>query len=365
MQIKFLDLLKSYRELSEELDFAISNVLNSGYFVGGDEVIKFELNWANYCNSSFAIGVGNGLDAIHIALESLNIGIGDEVIVPSNTFIATWFAVSKSGAKIVPVEPCYKTFNLDPSLLENAITERTKAIIPVHLYGQPANLNPIIEIARKYSLYVIEDAAQCHGAKYFGERIGSHGDIVTWSFYPGKNLGAFGDAGAITTNSSEIADRVKMISNYGSKEKYVHQLKGQNSRLDPIQAAILNVKLKFLDEWNLRRKIIAKIYSDTLDNERFSLPCISPSVDHVWHLYVIKHSSRDRLQEYLKLNGIETLIHYPIPPHKQNAFSDDFKSKTFPVAEDLASTILSLPIGPHLSRDEAEYISKIVNDFKS
>jgi dTDP-4-amino-4,6-dideoxygalactose transaminase len=272
MKIPFLDLQAAYLELKPEIDAAISRVLNSGWYILGPEVEAFEEEWAAYCGASHAVGVGNGLDALTLALRALEIGPGDEVIVPSNTYIATWLAVSAVGATPVPVEPNPSTYNIDPTLIPDALTPRTKALLPVHLYGQPADLDPILALARQHNLAVVEDAAQAHGARYKSKRIGAHGDVVCWSFYPGKNLGALGDAGAITTRRADIADRIRMMRNYGSREKYVNDVQGVNSRLDPIQAAVLRVKLKVLDEWNDRRKSIASLYTQHLDDCPLSLP---------------------------------------------------------------------------------------------
>ena len=264
MKVPFLDLRAAYLELKPEIDAAIARVLDSGWYILGPEVEAFEAEWAEYCGASHAVGVGNGMDALTLALRALQIGPGDEVIVPSNTYIATWLAVSAVGATPVPVEPDLATYNIDPALIPAAITPRTKALLPVHLYGQPADLDPILAIARQHNLAVVEDAAQAHGARYKGCRIGAHGDVVCWSFYPGKNLGALGDAGAVTTNRADLADRIRVLRNYGSREKYVNELQGVNSRIDPIQAAVLRVKLKVLDEWNARRCRIAALYSQEL-----------------------------------------------------------------------------------------------------
>ena len=299
--------------------------------------------------TAYCVGVANGLDALHLALVAMGIGAGDEVIVPSNTFIATWLAVSQSGAIPVPVEPVESTYNIDPDKVEAAITPRTKAILPVHLYGQPVDLDPILALARKHGLRVLEDAAQAHGARYKGKRIGGHGDVVAWSFYPGKNFGALGDAGAITTNDPELADRIRVLGNYGSRVKYVNEVKGYNSRLDPVQAVALRVKLRHLDEWNARRTAIAARYTAELTGSGIVLPEVPEWADPVWHLYVVQHADRDRLQNDLKEVGIGTLIHYPIPPHLQRAYWDaGYARGRFPIAENMASRLLSLPMGPQL-----------------
>uniref|UniRef100_UPI0025795D7F DegT/DnrJ/EryC1/StrS family aminotransferase n=1 Tax=Thioclava sp. UBA3469 TaxID=1947693 RepID=UPI0025795D7F len=264
MIIPFLDLGAAYRELKTEIDAAVMRVLESGWYILGPEVEAFEAEWAEYCGASHAVGLGNGLDALILALRTLDVGPGDEVIVPSNTYIATWLAVSAVGAIPVPVEPDTATHNIDPARLAAAVTERTKVLLPVHLYGQPADLDPILKLAREKGIAVVEDAAQAHGARYKGQRIGAHGDVVCWSFYPGKNLGALGDGGAITTNREDLADRIRVLRNYGSREKYVNEIKGVNSRLDPIQAAVLRAKLPYLDAWTERRREIATAYGEGL-----------------------------------------------------------------------------------------------------
>ena len=361
--IKFLDLHATYIELKEEIDQAVLRVLDSGCYVLGKEVELFEKNWASFCKAKHCLGLASGLDALIVSLKALDIGVGDEVIVPSNTYIATWLAVDSVGAKIVPVEPNLETYNIDTFEIEKSITTKTKAIIPVHLYGNPADIESIIEISKKYKIKVIEDAAQSHGAKFKNKLIGSHGDIICWSFYPGKNLGAFGDAGAITTNSPEIYKKIKILRNYGSDKKYFNKFKGLNSRLDPIQACILNVKLKYLNEWNNRRKIIADFYLKKIKNEKIILP-LKNQYDSCWHQFIIRTNNRSNLLDYLKSFGIDTLIHYPIPPHKQEAFEGTYLSKLkLNIAERLSNEVLSLPIGPHLEEKEYKYISKVLTDY--
>ncbi|OPY67543.1 MAG: dTDP-3-amino-3,6-dideoxy-alpha-D-galactopyranose transaminase [Syntrophorhabdus sp. PtaU1.Bin002] len=352
-KIPFLDLKQTYLELKTELDSAVQRVMNSGRYIHGEELSAFESEFAEYCGVKYCIGVGNGLDALHLILRALDIGAGDEVIVPSNTFIATWLAVSYAGAAPVPVEPNETTYNIDPGRIEEAITERTKAIIPVHLYGQPADMEPILEIARKYGLKILEDAAQAHGARYKGSRVGGLGDAAGFSFYPGKNLGAFGDGGAVTTNDPGIAEKVRRLSNYGSQIKYKHDIKGFNSRLDELQAATLRVKLKHLGEWNARRLEFADYYRHYLSGAKVVLPEISVGLESVFHLFVIRSINRDVLQTGLKEAGIETLIHYPRPPHKQVAYSS-MAGYDLPIAERLAREVLSLPMGPHLTSEMAE-----------
>jgi dTDP-4-amino-4,6-dideoxygalactose transaminase len=348
-KVPFLDLGAAYRELREEIDDAVARVMASGWYIGGPEVEAFEGEYAEYVGAKHCVGLGNGLDALFLSLRAMDIGPGDEVIVPSNTYIATWLAVDMVGATPVPVEPDHH-HTIDPSLIEVAITPRTKAIIPVHLYGFPADMDPILEIARDRGLRVLEDGAQCHGARYKGRRIGSHGDAVAWSFYPGKNLGALGDAGAITTNDPDIADRVRVLRNYGSRVKYVNEVKGVNSRLDPIQAAILRVKLRTLDDWNERRTKIAARYLAGLSGLGAELPRPEPWATHVWHLFVLRHQRRDELRNALSDRGVETLIHYPIPPHLQAAYRQGAQTiRELPVAVALGQELVSLPIGPHLA----------------
>jgi dTDP-4-amino-4,6-dideoxygalactose transaminase len=351
--IPFLDLGAAYRELKPEIDAAVSRVLESGWYILGPEVEAFEAEWAAYCDAKHAVGVANGLDALTLALRALDIGPGDEVIVPSNTYIATWLAVSSVGATPVPVEPDVATHNINPALIEAAITSRTRALLPVHLYGQPADMDPILDIASHHGLRVIEDAAQAHGARYKGQRIGAHGDIACWSFYPGKNLGAIGDAGAITTNDTALAERVALLRNYGSRQKYVNEEAGVNSRLDPIQAAVLRVKLEVLDEWTERRRAVASAYTKGLAQSDVILPHVPDWADPAWHLYVVRTSDRDALQDRLTEAGIGTLVHYPIPPHMQKAYADmQILPDAFPLARDLAREVLSLPMGPQLGLDQ-------------
>lgn len=361
--ISFLDLKQPYLELKAEIDAAYQRVMNSGWFILGEELKAFEAEFAEYCHVKYAVGVGNGLDALHLILRALDIGEGDEVIVPSNTFIATWLAVSYAGATPVPVEPDEKTYNIDPNRIEAAITKKTKAIMPVHLYGQPADMDPILEIAVGHHLKVIEDSAQAHGACYKGKRTGGLGDAAGFSFYPGKNLGALGDGGAVTTNDAVLAARVRQLRNYGSKIKYLHEFKGFSSRLDELQAAFLRVKLRKLDEWNERRKVIADMYLKGLAAlSDLTLPYVPDWAEPVWHLFVVRASKRDRLQKYLENQGIQTLIHYPVPPHKQDAYKE-MSNLALPVADELHREVISLPIGPVLSENEQNIINTIIKDF--
>lgn len=366
MKVPFLNLQAAYLELKSEFIEATNRVLSSGWYILGPEVESFESEFASYCQADHCIGVGNGLDALILSLKAINVGAGDEVLVPSNTYIATWLAVSHCGAIPVPIEPNECTYNLDPKLIESVISKKTKAIIPVHLYGQPADLDPILEIAAKYDLKVIEDAAQCHGAKYKGKRIGSHGDVVTWSFYPGKNLGAFGDGGAVTTNNNDIAHKIKLLRNYGSQKKYYNDVIGLNSRLDPLQAAILRIKLKHLDEWNQRRQKIARKYLQNLDPSKFKLPYVEEYVDSVWHLFVVVLDRRSKFQEHMNESGISTVIHYPIPPHRQKAYNRmNIKENQIAMSTSLASKVISLPIGPHLKDEQVNYVIEKANSSDS
>lgn len=360
--IPFLELKEAAAELAVELEEAVLRVTRSGWYIGGPECTAFESEFATFVEAAHCVGVGNGLDALQLALRVLEVGPGDEVIVPSNTFIATWLAATAVGATVVPVEPDPGTCNIDPACLAAAVTERTKVILPVHLYGQPADMDPILEVARTHGLKVVEDAAQAHGARYKGRRVGAHGDLVCWSFYPSKNLGALGDAGAVTTDDAELARRVRVLGNYGSAEKYVNVVKGVNSRLDPLQAAALRVKLAHLDAWNDRRRALAALYTAGLAESGLDLPKVPNWAEPVWHLYVVRvpetgAGRRDGLAARLSHAGVETLTHYPIPPHRQEAYADlGWDRGAFPIARSIADTALSLPIGPHLSADMCETV---------
>lgn len=356
--IPFLDLGAAYRELKTEIDAAIHRVLDSGWYILGPEVEAFEAEWAAWCQASHAVGLANGLDALILALRALEIGPGDEVIVPSNTYIATWLAVSAVGARPVPVEPDPATHNIDPARIEAAITPQTRALLPVHLYGQPADLDPILALAKTHGLAVVEDAAQAHGARYKGKRVGGHGDVVCWSFYPGKNLGALGDGGAITTNRADLADRIQVLRNYGSRVKYVNEVQGVNSRLDPIQAAVLRAKLPHLQAWTERRQSIAAAYTAQLVGSDLVLPHVPDWAQPAWHLYVVRTTQRDALQSRLATAKVGTLIHYPIPPHMQAAYAElGLEPDALPLARQLANEVLSLPIGPQM---EAEDLRKVI-----
>lgn len=362
MNVPFLDLGAAYRELKPEIDAAIHRVLDSGWYILGPEVEAFEADWASYCEASHAVGLANGLDALILALRALEVGPGDEVIVPSNTYIATWLAVTAVGARPVPVEPDPATHNMDPARLAAAITSATRVILPVHLYGQPADMDPILALARQHGIAVVEDAAQAHGARYKGRRIGAHGDIVCWSFYPGKNLGALGDGGAVTTDRADLADKIKVLRNYGSRVKYVNEVQGVNSRLDPLQAAVLGVKLRHLDDWTSRRRVIAEGYTKALQDSGLILPHVPDWAEPAWHLYVVRSAARDRMQTRLTEAGVGSLIHYPVPPHMQAAYAElGLAPDALPLARQLANEVISLPIGPHL---EARQVARICDDVR-
>ncbi len=358
MRIPFLDLKSINLSYRNDLHSALDRVLDSGSFILGKETDSFEKEFAIYCNVNHCIGVANGLEALHLVLLAWGVGQGDEVIVPSNTFIATWLAVSYTGAIPVAVEPDPATYNIDPSRIEAAITPRTRAIIPVHLYGQPADMDCIMVIAEKYGLKVLEDAAQAHGARYQGKKTGGLGHAAGFSFYPGKNLGALGDGGAVTTDDPDVADRIRMLRNYGSRIKYRCEAKGINSRLDELQAAFLRVKLPHLDADNARRKMIAKRYHQMLKGSSIIIPAVLHWADPVWHLYVVRTKKRDDLKNKLDTLGIGSLIHYPIPPHMQEAYSsvDDIKNNANPLAEQIANEVISLPIGSYLTDEQVDTV---------
>ena len=367
MKVPFLELKLAYDELKDQFDAAYHRVMDSGRYLLGEELEAFEHEYAAYCESAHCIGVGNGLDALHFALRAFDIGPGDEVIVPSHTFIATWLAVSHAGATPVAVEPNELSYNLNPALIEAAVTPRTKAIVPVHLYGQPADMDPILDIARRHNLVVIEDAAQAQGARYKGRRTGSLGHAAAHSFYPGKNLGAFADGGAVTTSDSKTAERIRLLRNYGSKVKYHYEEPGFNSRLNELQAAFLRVKLQLLDDWNQRRRLIAQSYINGLSGSRYFsdqsiLPHVPSWAEPVWHLFVIGHSHRQKLQEELGKRGIGTLIHYPVAIHRSAAYST-FSQQKLPIAEKLADSVLSLPMGPQMTDEQVEWVTSSILDI--
>jgi len=357
VNVPFLDLRRAYLELRPELDAAWRRVMDSGWYILGQEVEAFEAEFAAYCGARFCVGVGNGLEALSLILRAWNIGEGDEVIVPANTYIASWLAVSQVGARPIPVEPESRSANLDPARIETAISARTKAIMAVHLYGLPADMDPILEIANRRGLRVLEDAAQAHGARYHGRRTGRLAHAAGFSFYPSKNLGAFGDGGAVVTDDADLARRVAMLRNYGSEVRYENPVQGGNSRLDELQAAMLRVRLSKLDEWNARRRGCALRYLEALARVPLMLPVEPAGCESAWHLFVIRASQRKALRQFLESRGVGTQIHYPIPPHLQGAYSGlGFPRGSFPVTESIHDAVLSLPIGPHLRDDELDYV---------
>lgn len=364
MKVPFVSFKPMEKELDKELREAFKRVFDSSWYIEGKEDELFEKEFANYCSSKYCIGVGNGLDALMLALKALDVGTGDEVIVPSNTYIATALAVTYVGATPVFVEPDIKTFNINPNLIEEKITNRTKAIMPVHLYGQPCDMNPIMEIAKKYNLFVIEDCAQAHGAKYNGRFIGTFGDAAGFSFYPGKNLGALGDAGATLTNNEEIAKKIKAYGNYGSDYKYHHIYKGNNSRLDELQAAFLLAKLPLLDKMNEERRRIANRYLCEIKNEKIILPYVPEYSEPVWHIFAIRSCERNELEKYLNDKGIGTNKHYPIPIHLQECYRElGVLEGQLPIAEEISKTELSLPMYYGMVDNEIDYVIKIINEW--
>jgi dTDP-4-amino-4,6-dideoxygalactose transaminase len=365
MNIPYQDFSRQHAPIAAALRRSFDDVLNSNWFILGAQVKKFEEAFSAFLSVKHTIGVANGLDAIHLALKACNVSAGDEVIVPSNTYIATWLAVSYTGATIVPVEPSMATYNIDPSLIESKITNKTKAIIPVHLYGQPCEMGRLMEIADKHGLKVIEDNAQAQGAKYDGKYTASFGHINATSFYPGKNLGALGDAGAVTTSHEALASAVYALRNYGSTEKYYNDTIGYNSRLDEVQAAFLTIKLQYLEQWNAERRKLANNYMQALSNiGDIILPQIAAKAESVFHIFCIRTVKRDALKMYLHNKGVGTLIHYPVPPHLQKAYADlGYQRGDFPIAEQLAETSLSLPLWVGMESAEQEYIINCIRDF--
>lgn len=366
MNVPFLDLKQTYLELEDEIDAAVKGVMMGGWYILADNVERFEEEFAAYCGCKYCVGVASGLDALELLLKAYGIGSGDDVIVPANTYIATVLAVSNIGANPVLVEPDPLTCNIDPMKIEEAFTKKTKAVMAVHLYGQTADMRRIQKICRKYDIKLFEDAAQAHGALHFGVKAGALGDAAGFSFYPGKNLGAFGDAGAVTTNDAVVADYIRKSRNYGSEKKYYNSIKGVNSRLDEMQAAILRVKLKYLDEWNSRRAIIARLYLNNLKfhDDELILPMTVEGNVHVWHLFTVKSNRRDELIRYLDKKGVGTLIHYPIPTYRQMAYKElNHLKDNYPISNAIADQILSLPIGPHLAEEQANYVCKALNTF--
>ncbi len=365
MSIPLVDLVAQFRAIEPEVRRRLEGVFARGDYILGREVAEFERAYAAYCGTARAVGVASGLDALKLSLRAVNIGPGDEVITVANSFVATALAISAVGARPVLVDCEERTFCMDVAQIEAAITDRTRAILPVHLYGQPAEMDPILEIAGRHGLSVIEDAAQAHGARYRRRPCGSLGQIAAFSFYPGKNLGAYGDGGAVTTHDVELAERIATLRNYGSRVKYLHEELGENSRLDTVQAAVLNAKLPHLDHWNQARRLIAARYGELLKGVGdLVLPEVRPDVEHVWHLYVVRTRRRDGLLEHLRARGIGVLIHYPVPIHLQPAYRDrGWREGQFPVAERLAREVLSLPIYPELTETQIEAVVGSVREF--
>ncbi len=364
MKVDFLNLKRANEPHEAAILDAVERVVGSGWYILGEQTAAFEREFADYCGVAHCIGVANGLDALHLILRAYDIGEGDEVIVPSNTFIATWLAVSQTGARVVPVEPDERTCNLDPGRIEAAITPRTRAVMPVHLYGQPADMEPICRLARKHGLRVIEDAAQAHGARYRGRRVGGLGDAAGFSFYPGKNLGALGDGGAVTTDDDTLAGTLRKLRNYGSSTKYRHEITGLNSRLDELQSAILRIKLPHLDAENTRRRNAASVYLEALARLPLQLPHVHEEADPVWHLFVVRTPDRDALQTYLREAGIGTNIHYPLACHRQPAYSAE-RWPALPIAERLQAEVLSLPMAPYLSTADIRAVAERIRAFFS
>lgn len=364
MEVPFVSFKPMEHELDQELRAAFDRVYTRSWYIEGEEDKAFESAFAEYCGTKYCVGVGNGLDALMLSLKALGIGLGDEVIVPSNTYIATALAVTYVGAKPVFVEPDIRTFNINPFLIEAAITNKTKAIMPVHLYGQACDMDPILEIARKHNLFVIEDCAQAHGATYKGKIVGSFGDVAGFSFYPGKNLGALGDAGAVVTNSEELSVKIRALGNYGSDYKYHHIYKGNNSRLDEMQAAFLRAKLPHLDRMNEERRRIADRYLKEINNPKIILPIVLDECSPVWHIFGIRCEERNSLETYLKKKGIGTNKHYPIPMHLQDCYNDlGFRQGAFPIAEEISAMELSLPMFYGMSDEQVSYVIETIERF--
>ena len=364
MKVPFVTFYPMERELNKDIRDAFERVFERSWYIEGAEDEAFEKAFADYCGTKYCVGVGNGLDALMLSIKALGIGEGDEVIVPSNTYIATALSVTYVGAKPVFVEPDIRTFNIDPGLIEASITDKTKAIMPVHLYGQACDMDPIMEIAKRYSLYVVEDCAQAHGATYKGQKVGTFGDAAGFSFYPGKNLGALGDAGAVVTNDKELAYKIRALSNYGSDYKYHHIYKGNNSRLDEIQAAVLNVKLPHLERMNVERRRIATMYTEGIKNDKVITPCVPDYSVPVWHIYGIRCREREALEKHLNDKGICTNKHYPIPMHMQKCYSDlNIPQGSLPIAEEISATELSIPMYYGMTDEEVRYVIDTINEW--
>lgn len=360
--IKFLDLEKVNNRFRTEINAAINRVLNKGWYLQGAENESFCANFAKFCGTKYALGVANGLDAINLIIRAYGFGKGDEIIVPSNTYIATILAISQNHATPILIEPDLNTYNINPELIEAKITPKTKAILLVHLYGQAVQMEKIWALAKKYNLKIIEDCAQAHGAIYKSKRVGNLGDAAAFSFYPGKNLGALGDGGAISTNDKALYEKIKAIANYGSDRKYHHIYKGVNSRLDEIQAAILDIKLQHLDKDNEKRREIAQIYLENIKNKKIILPKFYEKTAHVWHCFVVRTQKRDEFESYLNKHKIQTIIHYPTPPHKQGAYKE-WENESYPLSEEIHRTIISLPISPVMSQSEVQKVVEVVNEY--
>lgn len=361
--IEFLNLGKINNRYRSEINERIANVLDCGWYLQGKQNEVFCNNFAQYCGTKFCVGVANGLDALTLIIKAYGFGKGDEIIVPSNTYIATILAVSQNGCTPVLVEPDLSTYNIDPNKIEEAITDNTKAIMVVHLYGLACDMDKVNQIAKKYNLKVFEDCAQAHGAIYQNKRVGNLSDAAAFSFYPGKNLGAFGDAGAVVTNNEDVYSKIKAIANYGSHKKYHNLYKGVNSRLDEIHAAVLDVKLKHLDDDNNKRRFVANYYIQNIKNSLVTLPITYDDSSHVWHCFVVRVNEREKFQQYLMDNGIQTLIHYPVPPHKQPAYKE-WNDLTYPISEEIHRTIISLPISPIMTAEEMNKVVKVINAYE-
>ena len=365
MKVPFVTFKPLEKELDSEIRSAFERVYANSWYIGGKEDESFEKAFADYCDTKYCVGTGNGLDSLMLILKALEIHEGDEVIVPSNTYIATALAVTYAGAKVIFVEPDMMTYNIDPVKIEEKITPKTKAIMVVHLYGQPADMDSIMKIAKRHNLCIVEDCAQAHGAKYKGKRIGSFGDAAGFSFYPGKNLGALGDAGAVTTNNKELADKIRALGNYGSDYKYHHIYKGNNSRLDEIQAAFLSAKLPMLDKVNDNRRATAQKYLKGINNPEVILPYVIPDAEPVWHIFAIRSNKRNDLEKFLNDKGIGTNKHYPIPMHLQKAYEDlDIKEGQLPIAEEISRTELSIPMYYGMTNSEIQYVIDSINEFE-
>ena len=360
--ISFLSLAKINNRYIKELDSRIKTILEKGWYLQGEENSIFAKHFAEFCGAKYCTGVANGLDALRLIIKASGFGPDDEIIVPSNTYIATILAISDNGCTPVLVEPDINTYNINPDLIEASITQKTKAIMVVHLYGQAVQMEKVWDIAKKHNLKVFEDCAQAHGAMYQGKRVGNLSDAAAFSFYPGKNLGCLGDGGAVVTNDEELLNKVKALANYGSDRKYHHIYKGLNSRLDEIQAAVLDVKLKYLDADNQRRREIAHTYIDKISNPKIILPKYYEDAAHVWHVFTVRTEKRDEFQKYLTDNGIQTVIHYPTPPHKQEAYKE-WNNMSFPISEEIHRTIISLPISPVMTENEVNEVIRVVNAY--